>query len=218
MEQITNLLLPFGNVTLTVVGLFLLVLLLAGVYQLGIYLVRLLLALDDENAPDIKMENFIFKMLSNIFPAVKYQPTYMKYVTKLGSGWGVVQKFYNSMINNYYRVSGSTYETEESPALKHCVHETKQDAINLAKNIYSSEKTWIVDYSLLSNVLYLIIVIDITILSLQTFFFPTIIISGMGVFVWGVRTLAKKVYKNSKNIGKHEERITEIEGKLNEEI
>ena len=57
MEVLISYLLPVGNVTVTMLGLVVLAVLLAGVYQLGILIIRITLALDDEDAPDFVMEN-----------------------------------------------------------------------------------------------------------------------------------------------------------------
>lgn len=211
MEQLTGLLLPGGNVTLTVVGLFLLTLLLTGVYQLGIYLVRLLIALDDENAPDIKMENVFNKLTNKIFKIV---PLYESKVRKYKGGYYVATTIWSG--NRAYSVSGTKTWYSLWGVKEHCLHQNKEDALSLAKKKYPNGVGIVFGWKLMFNILVFTICVDLLLFSLSLAFFPTIIISGMGIFVWGMRTLAKKVYKNSKNIGKHEERILEIEGKLND--
>ena len=207
MENLTEVLLPFGNVTVTVLGLVLLYGLLTGVYQLGIIGFSFLLAFDCEDAPDVKFKNKLYEL-------VKYSCWFVikpeDLVKNVYGGWAVLSSASNSGRVRYFGKNN----IEFSYCSEHCIKEyslytTKEEALYFATEVVNEVRyTWVTG---LIKVLKPLLILDIIILMLSIQFLPTIILCGTVLVVIGVRTLAKVVYKNTKRIDVTEGRVTKLE-------
>ena len=208
MENLMQTLLPFGNITITVVSLLLLLLLLAGIYQLGILGVRLLLALDTEDAPKLEFKNYILTVLKG---CEILQEAYKSKVFTYKGGWIVLKKEWDGSPNDYYTTNGLGNKDQPSDIKNSCTFSTEEEALILAKVKYPCTIKYSINYTRILKIGLFTIALDLILLLLQVAFFETVILGSLVTFVYAVRTLAQKVYKNTKRINTHEGKITKLE-------
>lgn len=214
MNTIIGNLLPFGNFSLSVIGLVVTLCLLALIYQVGIIGIKHLLAFDTEDAPEFNMENKLFILMCKVFPFIQYQEEYKDRVEKLFEGWGIVQKYYTNVINNYYNITGTDHYTGEPDIKEYCIFKTKEDALEVSKNIFKDNSKGIsINSDKLALTVLVLLSIDIIVFLLAFNFFYTSLTLTIVAMYYGIRTLAKKVWSNTKRISVSEDKITKLEGK-----
>jgi hypothetical protein len=195
-------LLSFGWVTLSVLSLALMMLLASGLMQAGIEGVKFLLNSSHPDAPQFKWENVVWNILCKCSPIEAKNSVYSH-----GSKWAVS----NGLNDGYWDRSGNyTWNTSEH-ITAHTTFDTKESAVERAEYLKSKGvlKSPIVEYFLLY--MFYMLCVDLTILALQHYFFPTVILLGIGTIVFGVRMLAGKVYSNTSKLGVHGKRISTLE-------
>lgn len=209
---------PFGNVTVAALILTLSVLMLCGLIQLGIIGIKFLLAADDENAPKMEWKNWLWEKV------LLFSPITMKTET--------INKFKNypepeECSDGKWRIKLSTgkYLDLETPSNGTVVvswskdhHYYNTDCCMDSKSDFSKTSSW---YEYNYTILGLVVCADILIASLSLAFFQTFVWGGLCLSVYGVRSLAKRMYKGFKTTKEttdnHEQRISDIEGANKEE-
>lgn len=205
MDNILQLL-PIGVVTLSVLTLTIITLILAGIYQVGILTLKLLLNADHENAPDFNWDNKIWLRLHNL-AFIKKKGNLVgktkcgKYFvrTHIGSSTARPQVGFSG---SYSINSSSFYEfntTNNYKAIKG--YDKVVEAL-----VPREAKGYLLTLASLG-------LLDLTIVTMQHYFFPVVILISIALIVFGVRTLAGKVYTNSSKITNHKERIESLETK-----
>lgn len=192
MENILQLL-PIGVITLSVLGLAVAALVLAGLYQTGILTLKLLLNADHENAPDFNWKNRVWAIASNL-------PPFKSPVEKVGTNWRV-----RSGLGKYKDLVDGGSLGKDDHYYKDCLTSCYSKVKRFDKKALDPQGVFILIAST--------VVIDTLLVAVQYYFFPTIILSSIALVVFGVRTLAGKVYTNSSKITNHKERIESLETK-----
>lgn len=186
--------LVFGNVTLAVVGLLLLTFLLYFVLEAGIYGVKFILALDDENAPKLNLKNPVGMVLAKLLFDYGLKPV------KVGDKWRIKNRTGAHYDKDGYFWYGSNadvwstkFETEDEAANTRCVRES------LGLTLIPSIK-----------IIAAGLCVDVFIFLLSISFLPTIIAAVLVVTIFSVRFLAKRLYKLGKTVGGHTDDIAEL--------
>lgn len=195
LEFITGLV--FGHVTLACVTLMVVVLLLVGLELVGLGLVKIILNADHPDAPDVGWKLKIYAIIKQLLSLVAPEPVLDtktgKWICPTGGG-------------NYLDKKADFSWEIGAKHFKDCLHDTKEEALET----YEKRGGMYLLVSL-KKVLFPVLLIDTSLYLLQIAFLPTVSILVTAGVVWGVRKLAGMVYTNSKNIVKHEDRITKLE-------
>jgi len=218
-------LLPFGNVSVAVITLLVAALAIALLLELGIWVVRLLIAADDENAPDIVINNFVKDVIVKIWDLLVVQTTYKEtrnldlLVVEIGGNWYVKNEYIASSHENYYldvectSSLGTWSWPNRSKFFSNCEHATKSEALKNAEVFYrgksivqlASNKENL--YKLLGSIL----AVDVTLLLLKVNFTLTVIALGVFGVGFSTRFIAKKLYKTMRRTTKNEDDIKDLQ-------
>ena len=212
-------LLPFGNVSVAVITLVVAALAIALLLELGIWVVRLLIAADDENAPDIVIKNFVKDVINKIWGLLVVEPEeedlsrFEKHLEEVNGKWRVshgVGSFKEFVICG--GISRITYSFEVN-IRECCEHETKLEALKTAAVFYrgksivqlASNKENL--YKLLGSIL----AVDVTLLLLKVNFTLTVVALGIFGVGFSTRFIAKKLYKTMRRTTKNEDDIKDLQ-------
>ncbi len=191
----------FGNITLALAVLMVTLVVLFFVVEGGIKVVKLTLALDSEDAPDIKIKNPLDKLFSLVAKG-------RVELVKIEGWWGGEGYVYkDKSTGKYYdRMDCKWWDKPYSP------YETKEDALKADIHI-PLEFHW----TTVVKILTVGIILDTILMCLGLYFVATIAIVLTVTTMYCVRTLAKRVYsgmkKNSNRIDNHDKDIEELKNK-----
>lgn len=199
--------LTFGNVTILLCIITLLVLLLSGIIEAGITSLKILLAADHEDAPEYGFNNIIWSWVQAVFVKDEYN---------------LVRPSCNGDHSFIYTSDGENWHSRSSYGVdinfRMSYKEAEKLSLSKYPNISNEEREVFIvkapskiKVDLITTILGGSLCLDLLFLGLITFFFPTVILSSMVLFVYGVRTIAKKVYANSAKIKDHKTRIETLE-------
>ena len=193
MELLT-LPLAFGNITLATLTLLVALAVLVLFFEIGIWIIKKTLALDTEDAPDVKLKNPLTYLR---LPVIGF------FVCKRENGCYIIR----NMIGFRWGDSGWTEYDSSTRTFS-----TKQLA-----NTYINENFKNAVYSPIAGLMFCSFVIDIIILLLQISFMPTLCITLTLTSMFCIRTLAKKFYsgmkKHSARLDGHDKSIDELKSK-----
>ena len=184
MELLT-LPLAFGNVTLAATILVIALLVLTLTVEVGIFIIKKTLALDTEDAPDVKLENPLYKLINLLF--AQQNLCYIKrgekyYDTDDGEFW-----------STNYRTS-LLLEEKAKVIVKRIVNAT----------IVPADTVTVFNTKLVGKIILAVLFFDFIVLLLQISFLPTLCITLTFTTMFCIRTLAKRFYKGMKN---HKDRL-----------
>ncbi len=197
--------LPFGNVTVACLILIATLLVLWCVAEAGLWVVKMMLAMDTEDAPEFTWKNPLDKAviaLKNILT----EPS--RIVQHKGKFYVYQQTDLNELRCAYWCLDGrrGVWGFQST-----CAFDSKDAAAIIAEN----NKTF--SFSRVS----LLISIDLAILLLQLWFFPTIAILGISTLFFGMRYLSSKFWKGMKNhktrLDGHDKDIDDLKSKIDGE-
>lgn len=218
MGQVLSLIsgLSFGHFTLLAVLLTLLITILAGVLQLGIISIRKMLALDDVNAPDWKMENVVWGWLDKILiKAVTLECP--QEVVKFPSGYAVRVRDPNLVAFWGNHIDCDT-KWHSDYREEYCMFDSIRDAIKAARmrnGVCDNQGEFVnieeLNTNLMLKLVISIISLDIVTILMQYYPLQAILIGSLCVIFFGVRKLAKTVWRNTGKIKGHEGRIGKLE-------
>ena len=178
MELLT-LPLAFGNVTLAATILVIALLVLTLIVELGIFIIKKTLALDTEDAPDVKLKNPLRSV-------------------------GLPTAFYY-VVNKKWKLLSSDRTGWFHESTFHGIWYFKKEALNKVSTVEKAsgiiKAGWVSSFITIGVVT---IVLDLLILLLQISFLPTLCITLTFTTMFCIRTLAKRFYKGMKN---HKDRL-----------
>jgi len=205
----TQLPLPFGNITLAVLTLFVTLIALYFIVEVGIFIIKKTLALDTEDAPDIEVKNPVVIIL-NLFNISKRPVHRYKVVWNKGNytkGF-VIKELCSSRI---YDPSDNTFSNTAFTA-SHFKSEEEANGVLISKGFESKEELT-VDGALLGKVLAGAVIIDSVVFMLSISFIPTLCVTLTFTTMFCIRTLAKRFYSGMKN---HKDRLDGHDKELDE--
>lgn len=209
-------LLPFGNVSVVVITLLVAALAIALLLELGIWVVRLLIAADDENAPDIVIKNFVKDVIVKIWDLLvvvktKREALKHKLVENYG-GWLVISHLC-SCREEYVDVHDKGESWGNKYNVKHkCVFSSKDQAEVALQTHYEDIEVPLGYcaknlYKLLGSIL----AVDVTLLLLKVNFTLTVVALGIFGVGFSTRFIAKKLYKTMSRTTKNEDDIKDLQ-------
>ena len=194
MELLT-LPLAFGNVTLATLTIVITLAVLALVVEVGIWIIKKTLALDTDDAPDVKLKNPIYKLLNEL-PLTKI----VNNIRKVDNEYAIKSDPNNKHSSSCWERNGSGTWSSTWYLKKYCTFKTKDEC----KLHEMYEETTVTSFQFLFLGFLVVLGVDFIVLLLQYSFMPTLCISLTFTSMFCIRTLAKKFYKGMK---KHSDRL-----------
>lgn len=184
-----------GHITLLVISLIVLLVIAKYLEQGANLFVKTLLAFDSKDAPEFKGTDYLNNLLCKLF-IVKKKPVYFE-----GKGWAIRNTPFT-----YYDKTNPSYTNWSRENINFCTEPSEKEIEDRISSLYGENALFCLNWKLI----IISLVIDAGLLLFTYLPTLTLTLGGFGIFYWGVRTLAQKVWSNSSRISIVETKIDNI--------